>query len=234
MVGRSHVHTITYHTRALLRRQQIQARRGCFLVAARHHCQHLRILRITQIGHDRHVQLVAFLQTNLIHADVRNHTLGVDHQRLAVGQLVLHDEAHRLRGDAQSPRHLGLVGADEHPQHLFLEAIGVAGVFAFERRQEVVAVMAFGATMKDGLVAEESGLPKNIEIANDARFANVEIGLDACRLHRFATRTAARFGQGPSDFDAVRIGEAMIAGDGGVFGQIDVDGEVDHGRPWQG
>lgn len=87
--------------------------------------------------------------------------------------------------------------------------------------------------MKHGLIAEESGLAENIEIADDARFANVEIGFRACRLDGFATWTAARFGQGPSDFDAVSIGEAIIAGDGGVFGEIDVDGEVGHGRPWQ-
>lgn len=137
---------------------------------------------------------MAFLQADLVHADVRNHTFGIDHQRLAVGQLVLDDETHRLGGDAQSPRHLGFVGADEHPQHLFLEAVRVTGVLAFERRQEIVAMMAFGATMKDGLVAEERGLPKDIEIADDAHFANVEIGFEACRLDGLATGTAARVG----------------------------------------
>lgn len=234
VVGCPHVHTITKHFVTLLGREQIQARRGRFLVAARHHRQHLGILRIAQIGHDGHVQLVAFLQADLVHADIRDHTLGIDHQRLAVGQLVLHDETHRLRGDAQPPRHLGFVGADEHPQHEFLEAKGVCRVFAFERRQEVVAMMAFGAAMKDGLIAEEGGLPENIEIAHDTHFALVEIGFQACRLRGFATRTAARFGQRPRNFDAVRIGQAMITGDGDAFGQVDVDGEVGHGRPWQG
>ena len=39
-------------------------------------------------------------------------------------------------------RHFGFVGADEHLQHVFLEAIGIAGFFAFERRQKIVAIMA--------------------------------------------------------------------------------------------
>jgi hypothetical protein len=233
VVGCPHVHTITKHLVTLLGREQLQASRGRFLVAARLHRQHLGILRITQIGHDGHVQLVAFLQTDLVHADIGDHAFRVDHQRLAVGQLVLHDKTHRFRGDAQSPRHLGFVGADEHLQHLFLEAIGVTGVFAFERRQEVVAMMAFGAAMENGLIAEEAGLAENIEIADDAHFANVEIGFPARRLDRLATWTATRFGQGPRNFNAVRIWVAMVAGDGNAFGQIDVDGEVGHGRPWQ-
>jgi hypothetical protein len=231
VVGCPHVHTITKHPLTLLGREQIQASRSRFLVAARLHRQHLGILRVTQIGHDRHVQLVAFLQTDLVHADIGDHALRIDHQRLAVGQLVLHDETHRFRGDAQSPRHLGFVGADEHLQHPFLEATGVTGVFAFERRQEVLAMMTFWAAMENGLIAEEAGLSENIEIADDAHFTNVEIGFQACRLDGFATWTAARFGQGPRNFNAVRIREAMIPRDGNAFGQIDVDGEIGHGRP---
>ena len=94
-------------------------------------------------------------------------------------------------------------------------------------------MMAFGAAMKDGLIAEEGGLPENIEIADNAHFALVEIGFQTCRLDGFATRTAAALGQRPRNFDAVRIGQAMITRDGDAFGQIDVDGEVGHGRPWQ-
>ncbi len=233
VVGRPHVHTITKHTLTLLRREQVQASRGRFLITARHHRQHLRILRVTQIGHDGHVQLVTLLQAHFIHADIRDHTLRIDRHGLAVGQLVLHDETHRLGGDAQSPRHLGFVGADEHLQHPFLEAIGVTGVFALERRQEILTMMAFGATMENGLVTEERGLAENIEIANDTHFANVEIDFRTCRLDRLAPRTAARFGQRPRYLDAVRLGQAMIAGDGNAFGQIDVNGEVGHGRPWQ-
>ena len=94
-------------------------------------------------------------------------------------------------------------------------------------------MMAFGAAMKDRLIAKERGLPKDIEIADDASLANVEIGFQPCRLDGLATRTAAGFRHGPRNFDAVSIGEAMIAGDGNGFGEIDVDGEVGHGRPWQ-
>jgi hypothetical protein len=234
VVGRPHVHAITQHRLTLRRREQLQATLGCFFVAAWHHRQHARMLRVTQIGQDGHVQLVALLQADLIHADIRDHTLGIDHQRLAVGQLILDDETDRVRSDAQTPGHFRFVGADEQLQDVLLEAIRVTGVFAFEGRQEIVAMMTLGAAMKDRLIAKESGLPQDIEIADDAHFANVEIGFQACRLDRLATWTAARVGQGPSDFNAVRIGDAMIAGDGNAVGQIDVAGEVGHGRPWQG
>jgi hypothetical protein len=228
-----HVHTIAQHLVALLGREQLQARRGRLFVAARLHRQHLGILGIAQVGHDRHIQLVAFLQTDLIHADVRDHPLRIDHERLTLGQLILDDEAHRLRGNAQSPRHLGFVGADEHPQHQFLEAIGVSGVLAFERRQEVLAMTAFAAALKCGLIAKEAGLAENIEIADDTHFANVEMGFEANGLDRLATWTAKRFGYGPSNLDAVGFGQTMITGDGNAFGQIDIDGEIGHGRPWQ-
>src|SRR5207247_606493 len=105
-----------------------------------------------------------------------------------------HDETHRLGGDAQSPRHLGFVGADEHPQDQLLEAIGVTGVFAFERWQEVMAMMALGAALENGLIAEEAGLSENLEIADDPHFTHVEIGFQAYRRDRLATWTAARFG----------------------------------------
>ena len=228
-----HVHTISKHFATLLGREQVQASLGRFLVAARLHRQHLGIVRIGQVRHDRHVQLVTLLQADFVYADIRDHTLRIDRHGLAVGQLVLHNETHRLGGDAEPPRHLGFVGADEHPQHLFLEAIRVRGVLAFERRQEILAMMAFGAAMENGLIAEETGLAENIEIADDAHFANVEIGFWACRLNGLAPWAAARFGQGPRYFDAVSIGQALITGDGDVFWQVDVDGEVGHGRPWQ-
>jgi hypothetical protein len=134
---------------------------------------------------------VTLLQADFIHADIRDYTLRIDRHGLAVSQLVLHNEMHRLGGDAESPRHLGFVGADEQPQHLFLEAIRVTGVLAFERRQEVLAMMAFGAAMENGLIAEEAGLAENIKIADDAHFANVEIGFWACRLDGLATWAAA-------------------------------------------
>jgi hypothetical protein len=101
VVGCPHVHTITKHPLTLLGHEQIQASRGRFLVAARLHRQHLGIFRITQVGHDGHVQLVTFLQTDLVHADIGDHALRIDHQRLTVGQLILHDETHGLCRDAQ-------------------------------------------------------------------------------------------------------------------------------------
>ena len=233
VVGGPHVHTITQHLVTLLGREQHQARRGCFLVAARQHRQHFGMLWITQIGHDGHVQLVAFLQADLVHADIRDDTLRIDRQCLVIGQLVLHDETHCFGRDAQTPGHFRFVGTDEQAQHQIFEAIGVAGLFAFERRQEIVAMMAFRAAMESGLVAEESRLAEHIEIAHDTHFANVEIGFWTRRFDGLAAWTATRGRQGPRNFDAVRLGQAMIAGDGDAVGQIDVDGEVGHGRPWQ-
>jgi hypothetical protein len=203
VVGCPHVHTIAQHLVTLLFREQLQAPRGRFFVAARRHRQHLGMLWITQVGHDRHIQLVAFLQTDLIHADVCQHPLWIDHECLAVGQLILDDETHRFRRDGKPPRHLGFVGADEHLQHQFLEAISVSGVFAFERRQEILAMTALGAALKNGLIAKEAGLSENVEVADDTHFANVELGFEANRFDLLATWTAARFGYGPGNFDAM-------------------------------
>lgn len=233
VIRRPHVHAITQYRITLFGCEQMQTRLGCFLVAPWHHRQHARILWITQIGHDGHIQLVAFLQADLVHANVRDDTLGIDHQRLAVSQLILHDETHRVRGDAQTPGHFGFVGADEHLQNVLLEAIRVAGVLAFEGRHEIMAMMTLGAAMKDRLITKESGLSQDFEIADDAHFANVESGFQTGRLDVFATWTATGFGPAPRNLDAVSFGQAVIAGDGDAFGKIDVNGEVGHGRPWQ-
>jgi len=56
---------------------------------------------------------------------------------------------------------------------------------------------AFGTALKNALIAKEAGLSEHIEIADDAHFANVEIGFDANGLDRLAAWTAERFGQGP-------------------------------------
>jgi hypothetical protein len=45
--------------------------------------------------------------------------------------------------------------------------------------------------MENSLIAEEAVLAENIEIADDAHFANVEIGFWACRLNGLATWAAA-------------------------------------------
>ena len=113
---------------------------------------------------------------------------------------------------------------------MLLEAIRVTGIFAFEGRQEIVAMMALGAAMKDGLIAEERWLAQDVEVADDACFAHFEMGFHPGRRNGFATRTATGFGPEPSNFNAVRIGQAMVTGDGDAFGQIDLDGEVGHDR----
>jgi hypothetical protein len=89
------------------------------------------------------------------------------------------------------------------------------------------------ATLKKGLIAKEAGLSENIEIADDTHLANVEMSFEANRLDRLATWTTKRFGHGPSNLDAMSFRQTMITGDGNAFGQIDVDGEIGHGRPWQ-
>jgi len=116
---------------------------------------------------------------------------------------------------------------------VFLEAKRVTGVFAFEGRQKVITMMATRAAMKDGLIAEESGLPEDIEITHDAHFAHIEIGFQVGQLDGFAFWTATGIRPRPRNFNAVSIGQAMIPGDADAFGQIDIDGEVGHGRPWQ-
>ena len=96
---------------------------------------------------------------------------GIDLLGLGVGQLVADDQADRLGGDAQPAGDFLLVAADQQPQHLLLEAVGVAGVLALEGRDQVLAVVAPGAAVEGGLVDPEAGLAPEVQVADH---------LDAC------------------------------------------------------
>src|ERR1700677_1619645 len=44
---------------------------------------------------------------------------------------------------------------------------------------------------------------------------------------------AAAFGPHPIDLEAMGLAQALVTGDRDAFGQVDVDGDAGHGRPWQ-
>jgi hypothetical protein len=125
-----HVRPVRLYALPLRHGQLFQAFPGRVLVPPFGHGQDLRPLRVRQVGQDRGIQLVPLLQAQFIDAHVGNDPLRVDFFGLGVGQLVADDQADRLRGDAQPPGHLLLVAADQQPEHLPLEAVGIAGVLA--------------------------------------------------------------------------------------------------------
>ena len=72
------VHAVRFHGGTLFGRQQAEAIFGRCRVAAPCHGQHLRRLRVGQVGHQRHVQLVPLLEADLVEAHVLDHPRGVD------------------------------------------------------------------------------------------------------------------------------------------------------------
>lgn len=204
VVRRPHVDSVTPHLLALLDGQKLQASLPRVLVAARHHRQHLRAVWNRQIRHDGHIKLVPFLQADFVHADVGDHTLRIDGHRLLVAKLIVDNEPDGLRGDAQTPGHIGFIGADQHLQDVLLEAERVAGFLAFERRNQIVAMMAASAAVKDSLVTKEAGLAMDVEVPDDARFSEIEIHFQARRRFGLAAWALDGIWPWPTDFDAVR------------------------------
>ena len=228
IVGRPHVHAIAAHAGPLFHRQTLQALGGRRFVAPRHHRQYLGMLRIAQVREQRHVQLVPLLEADLIHPDIADDLLGIHY--LGRAHLVLDDPRHRLRGNAQAAGHFFLVAADHEPHHVLLETIRVTGVLAFEGRDQILAVMAALATVKSRWIGPKTGLAAHVQVAHDPCLA----GEFPAGLLLMATAWAAPpFGPGPIDLEAMRLAAALITGKGDSLGQVDVDGDVGHGRPWQ-
>ena len=113
---------------------------------------------------------------------------------------------------------------------MFLEGIGIAGVLTLERRDEILAMMAAWAAVKDPLLDPEAGLVPDLQVPHDALFAVLfEMGLDFMA----ATLTPATLRPGPGDFEAVAVAQAFVARNFHALGQIDIDGNAGHNRPWQ-
>jgi hypothetical protein len=154
--GGTHVRAVRLHLPALLGRKPLQALLGRFLVFARRHRQHPRMLGIGQVGQHRGVQFVPLFEADLIQAHIRDPSLRVD--RLLVLELMPHDRAHHLGADPQPPGDFFFGRTDQPPQHLLLEAIGAGHVLALEGRQQPLAMVAAPAAMERRLVHKETGL----------------------------------------------------------------------------
>jgi hypothetical protein len=228
MERRGHVRPVGPHLLPLLLRELVQAGPARRLVPPLGHGQHLGPLGAGQVREDGDVQLVPLLQAQLVDAHVRDHAPGVDLFGLGVGHLVADDQADGLRRNPQSPRDFLLVAADQRPEHVLLEAEGVADVAPLERRDQVLAVVAEGAAVEGGLVDPEAGLAPEVEIPHHVHGLldlNVGLGLPAAAVAAAAGRP------GPGNLEAVAVTVAVVGGDGHAGGQIDVNGDRGHGRP---
>jgi hypothetical protein len=216
------------HLGTLLGCQALQAGPpGCF-VSPRLHRQQPRSLRIAQVGQHCHVQLVALLQADLVHAYVDNRPRRVD--GLGFLQLISHDATYGLCGDAQSPSYVLLGAADQQPNDVLLEGIGVAGVLTFEWRDQVLTMMAARTAVEDPFVGPETRLAPHVKMPHYALLAALfQPGL----ILVVAALALALLGPGPRDFEAVTVATAFVCGNFHAFGQIDVDGDASHSRPWQ-
>jgi hypothetical protein len=82
------------------------------------------------------------------------------------------------------------------------KAVGVTGVFALERRDEVLAVVAVRAAVQHRLEDPETGLAPEIQIADDgSAVPELQVG----RFFVVAAVAAAAVGQRPGDFKAVAV-----------------------------
>lgn len=226
--GRSHVHAVAVHLRPLRRRQTLQALPPGRFVPPRLHRQQPRPLRVRQVGQQRHVQLVPLLQADLVHAHVANHPRRVD--ALGLLQLMLDDAVHRFRGDTQAPGNVCRGAADQQTQDVLFKSERIAGVLALERRDQVLAMMAARAAVKDPFIDPEARLAADIEVPHHALFA---VQLQVRRILVPAALAATLRGPGPGDLEAVALAAALVAGEFDALGQIDVDGDAGHSRPWQ-
>lgn len=228
VVRRRHVDPIAPHPGALLGRQQFQATPCRRFVASLGHRQRPRLLGVAQVGQDRHIQLVPLLEADLVDAHVGDQPRRID--RLGLGELQLDDAGHGLGTDAKAPGHLRFGAADQESHHMLLETQGVTDFLAFEGRNQVLAMMAVLATMKRSRISPEAGLAAHVQIANHPRLAG---RFPAGLAFMPAALAAPLLRPRPIDLEAMGVAMTFIAGDGHSLGQIDVDGNAGHGRPWQ-
>ena len=185
-----HVRPVGLHPLPLRLGYLFQALAGRGLVAPGRHGQHFRPLRVAQVGQDGGIQLVPLLQAQLVDAHVGNHSLRIDLLGLGVGQLVFDDQADHLGGDAQTPGHFLFVAADQQPQDLLLEAVGVAGVLALEGRDQPLPVVAPAAAVERRRIDPEARLPADVQVADDLDSVR-ELRAD-CSFPPATVTTAAR------------------------------------------
>jgi hypothetical protein len=220
-----HVRPVRPHPAALTFAEFFQAFPGGGFVAALGHGQHLGVLRVGQVGQDGDEPLVPLLQAQLVDAHVGDDPRRIDRLGAGVGELVADDQLDHLGGDAEPAGHLGDVAADQERQHMLLEAEGVAGVLALERRDEGLAAVTVRAAVEGGLVDPEAGLAPDVEVADDL---HAVLGLQLGGVLLAAAVAADAAGQGPGHFEAVALAVALVRDEGHTLGEIDVDGDSSH------
>jgi hypothetical protein len=226
--GLPHVGPVRLHLLPLLRREVFQAFPGRRLIPALRHGQHRRPVGVRQVGQDRDVQPVPLLQAQLVDPDVRHDPFGGDLLSLGVRQLVTNDQGDGFGRDAEPAGDVRLGAADQRPQDVLLEPVGVAHVPPLERRDQVLAVVAERAPVEGGRVDPEAGLAPDVQVSDDLHRPLV---LDPGRLVPAAAGTPVVGGERPGDLEAMAFPIPVIARDRHTVREIDVDGDLSHGRP---
>jgi hypothetical protein len=145
--------------------------------------------------------------------------------------LVADDQGDRLGRGPEPSGDLRLGAADQQPQHVLLEPEGVARVPPLERRDQVLPVAAERTPVEGHLVDPEARLAPEVQVPDDP---DSPLVLDPGRLVPAAAGTPVAGREGPGDLEGVAVAVAVIGGDRHAVGQIDVDGDLSHGRPCSG
>lgn len=222
---RPHVDAIALHRLTLRGRQAFQTGARGILILALGDREHLRALGIAQIGEDRHIHFVPFLQADLVHADAGDDPAGIDLARFA--QLVLDDERDHLGRDAVATRGLFHGGKREHAQHLLFEAKGVLGVLALERWNDMLPRMATLAAKDDDFVDPVAGHAEHIDVAREAGDVENLVGV-VCLVA--ALLALVNVGPFPGDLEEIQGPDPAMMGDVDPVGHIDVDSDFWHGQ----
>jgi hypothetical protein len=223
-IGRAHVHSVGPDLLALLLREEIQTLLGCGRVLAFGHGQDLGPRRIAQVGHQGHVESMPLLQAQFVQTDVGDDPLGIDLTLL--GQLIGHDPFHRLGRNPQATSNVLRRAPDQGPEHKLLEAVGVDDVFALERGDNVLAVVAASTAMEGRLVNPKAWLVPDRKVPNGLR-SSFELDLGALLVPTFFT--PAPLGQGPTHLETMAILKPVVADDLHSRRKVNVDGHTRHG-----
>jgi len=150
--------------------------------------------------------------------------------RLIVLQLVLDDAVNGFGRDTQPSGNVFFVAADEHAQHVFLEAVRVSHVLAFERGEVLLPMPARRATMETRLIHEEARLSPQVQVARHVDRVLVLVG---CRFLVPARIALAYVGQRELHLDTMPVADAFVAEKLDAVGQVERYRNV-HGlcHPW--
>jgi hypothetical protein len=96
---------------------------------------------------------------------------------------------------------------------MFLEAVSVSNILAFERGNQMLAVVAVGTAMVNRLIDPKAGLPPNVQVADhECPILILQVSL----VFVMTTLTATTTRQRPGDFKTVAGAITLIRGDGHI------------------